>query len=280
MLYPLAPRGRPPPVPRSPPIRSTALAFLLAVLTFLAAIAVWAGLQAWPTHELRAAETAAAIEFPTPLPEPERGPLPPVEQPVQAAFTRSVPPRDGRVELSVVGVTSTRRMQVSILDAETGAPLATSQVDSAAKPIGFTGLPRGAVLAVAHEPGRSPRFAWLARALLVTNEPDTAPRVATLDVTGHPVTIRIQATAAPPARRWTPVSVALSRVDDPDWNDDAVRAVAIAFEPGSADHELELGPLAAGRYRVRMRGFEVEGDAAVEFDVPSTTLLELRGMPR
>lgn len=246
----------------------------------LTLIAIWAGLQAWPTHALRAAEIAVAFELPAPLSEPERGPLPAVQQTVEAAFARSDPPRDGRVELNLIGVTPTQRMQVSILDAATEAPLATTQVDPGTKPVGFRGLPRGAVLAVAHEPGRSPRFAWLARALLEPNEPDTGPRVGTLDVTGHPVTIRIRATATPPARRWTPVSVALSRVDDPDWNDDAVRAVAIAFAPGSADHDLELGPLAAGRYRLRMRGFELEGDPDVEFDVPSTTLLELRGMPR
>ncbi len=267
--------------PRSPPIRAAATAFLLAILTVLAGIGVWAGLRAWPAAAYlgSTADTAPGRPMPMPEREPALGPLPRVRQSVEASFTTRSSPRTASVEIALRETASLDGLTVSILDPDSGATLAKQPLPATEAPLVFTGLPHGELFAVLHESDRSPRFGWLARVVL---EPatDAGLRRAKLSAARHDVTIRLLATVLPASGRWVPLQVALARVADPQWGDGALAPIETAFGPGSSDVEVRFPALGEGRYELRFRGFTPESGETLEFAVPGAQLVEVRGAPR
>lgn len=261
---------------RRRPIRAASLALLYAVLTFLALVGAWAGLNAWPSAAVRLAEPGVGQERPAALEGPVRGPLPPLRRTVEAAFTPSGPRPEQSIELTFDGPAAGEPLSVTLLDATTNAPLAVRALDSATTQLVIAGIPGVPLVAVLHRPSASPRFAWLARVEVPAATGDAARR-ATLSRALHPATVRLITEDITADGRPRVVALALSRRDAPEWGPGAATPFEAVFENGAHEVEVALGPLGPGRYALALRGFATNPGGPLHFDLPGPARIEIVG---
>ncbi|MCC6786015.1 MAG: hypothetical protein IT457_24430 [Planctomycetes bacterium] len=263
-------------------IRAVSFAFLCAVLTVLAAIGAWAGLQAWPRAAARVATPTQEAELRAALPAPPRGPLPRVLAAAEASFEVRARPASAALRLELLGdpgADGDGALVVTLLDARSGARIASRPLGSARGALEFEAVPNVAIVAALHAATDSPRHGWLSRAAIPAAE-GTGPRAAQLDVTRTRVRVRLQSNAVDADERWSCVVLGLTRVDVPDWGGGSSTTIATGFARGQSELELELGPLGPGRYALSFGGFTPEPATPGEFAVPATSQLEIRGRPQ
>jgi hypothetical protein len=186
------------------------------------------------------------------------------------------------LRLELVGEPTTDgdgELAVTLLDARSGALIASRSLGSARGTLEFEAVPGVAIVAALHAAKDSPRHGWLSRAAIPATE-GAGPRTARLDVTCTRLRVRLQSNAVDADERWSCVILGLTRVDAPDWGAGDATTIATGFARGQSDLELELGPLGPGRYALSFGGFTPEPAAPREFEVPATSRLEIRGRPQ
>lgn len=264
---------------RRRPIRAASLALLYAVLTFLALVGGWAGLNAWPKAAPRLAEPGAGPELPAATQETPRGPLPPLRRTVEAGFAPRGPRPEQPVDLTLDGPAAGEPLSVTLLDATTNAPLAVRALDAATTQVLIDGVPDVPLVAALHRPSASPRFAWLTRVEVPAATGD-AKRRATLSRALHPLAVRLIAEDVAPDQRPRVVALALSRRDAPEWGAGAALPFEAVFQDGAHEVEVALGPLGPGRYALVLCGFATPSGGPVHFDLPGPARIEVRGQPQ
>lgn len=236
----------------------------------------WAALLAWPKSTLRAAEGGVPDSAVHALVVPPLEPLRPLARVVDASWTRPVASAARSLAVTVKwgdGLDD-GAWQVSILDAVTGAPLASKPLAGTAE-LHFADLPTTALGAVLHRPSRSPRFGWTARTEIAPSS--AAERV---DLPANPASIEVVLTAVAAADHKIPIAVRIERLDEPSYGAGLALRIEDAFAPGHSDHPLVVRDLAPGRYRLRFLGFEPSEGSSIELDAPTAAPRIIRGTPR
>ncbi|MFO1051131.1 MAG: hypothetical protein U1F36_02810 [Planctomycetota bacterium] len=256
-------------------IRAVTTVLLLALLTALMLVGAWAGLQAWPKSAPPIAGADHDPALPAPLQKPRSGPLPKVPAVIEAGFAK--PMRPGTAPLQVEVAVNSRRdeLAVAVLDAGTGATLRDVELPGDGSAIRFDDLPDTRLQVVLHARDQSPRFAWLTRSEVAAG----GERQIRLEAELQSVVLRLKATRVDANRRFVPITAHLRRVDDPTWGNTMLTPVALGFAPGSADLDLALPSLPAGRYRVEFDGFAPRSQTPIEVVIPSPSPIEVAGEP-
>jgi hypothetical protein len=239
---------------------------LALVMALTVCIGGWAGLQALgvqrPAYAKEAGGNLGQLDPGIPQPAP---PLAPRALPGDEAAPFRTRPRVGAATIELRGKLPWARGELLIRSAWSQAIERRIELTEAA-PLRIDQLRLGEHIATAVEADAGASDSWFARATFTVREAE--PVKVTLDLTGGTLGVTATDGNQPLAR----ALVALERLDDPRW----CASVPTPTDGGArllltdAKGQLTLGPLGAGRYRVRC------GDAASDVDVPGTTTVTLR----
>lgn len=239
---------------------------LALVMALTVCIGGWAGLQALgvqqPAYAKEASGNLGQLDPGIPQPAP---PLAPRAVPGDEAAPFRTRPRVGAATIELRGKLPWARAELLVRSKWSQAIERRIQLTEAA-PLRLDHLQLGEHVATVVEADAGASDSWFARATFTVRE--GAPVAVTLELGGGTLDVTVTDGNQPLPR----ALVAVERLDDPRWcapvptpSDGSARLLLT-----DAQGKLQLGPLGAGRYRVRC------GDAASEVDVPGTTALTLR----
>jgi hypothetical protein len=252
----------------------------------LVAVGLWAALLAWPESSLRAAEGGVPDTDVHALVVPPLLPLRPLARVVDANWTRPAASAGRSVAVTVTSGDGLDdgAWQVSILDAVTGASLASTPLPGSQE-LRFADLPATALRAVLHRPSRSPRFGWTARTDIAPAAEGIAPAAGgsvaeRIELPANPASIEVVLTAVAAADHKIPIAVRVERLLEPSYGAGLSLSIDDVFAPGHSEHLVVVRDLAPGRYRLRFLGFEPSEGSSIEVDAPTAAPRTIRGTPR
>ncbi len=229
-------------------------------------VALLLGLQAWQKMSPIETTTKAPMDQP---PEPVATPTPlPQWQPrAVEAVARLDTRHTGACEVRVIGHgNAVEGAVVAILDAKTGAHLATKQLGGGKLPIklSFSGIRDGKHWAVLTRDASQLRYAYLSRTKLKPHPRIPDRRTATLRGQVYDLVVRLQ--KVNPDAICHGVPILLRRSEDPDWR---YRETREREEKNDLplllltdqDGRIRLSQLGAGRYLLHAENFERTGNA-------------------
>ena len=246
----------------------TVLRILFALFAALAVcVAAWAGLCAAGIEKARLAGSASETP-PAPQAPPAVAALPRVPATADASAVRASRAR-GKLEVALRGAASTEPLVLTVFDGWSAAPIASTPVDGkalAAGRVAFDGVPLGAHRVTLARDASGARNGYLTAA----NAPVGADAArAELDVTVADLQVAVRMSGGSPA---ADVLIIAERIDDPAWHGPPAREGRTEHFFTDASGHARLGPLGAGRYRVRAPLADAPG---VEVEIPATTTATL-----
>ncbi|MEZ5967347.1 MAG: hypothetical protein R3F56_26150 [Planctomycetota bacterium] len=248
---------------------TTLIRVLIALVAALTVCVVgWAGLHAIGVKPPTVAAAPSDLQLPSPSPVPSpRANLAPFGSAVDASLSRPTARSRGEVDVELIGGTPSMDLVLRVVSGWSGAPLAQRPLDAPALADGrvrFTGVAKGS-----HWLTLVPAAAPTAASYLTRVRIDVpADARAQLDVTTHPLRVRVLRAGAPVAR----ALVRLERADDPAWMDSTQSDGDDGVAWTDADGQVGLGPLGRGSYRARVVG---ESAPTISFEVPGTAEIEI-----
>ncbi len=246
----------------------TVLRILFALFAALAVcVAAWAGLCAAGIEKARLAgkgsEAPPAPQAPAPL-----AALPRVPATADASAARATRVRD-KLEVALRGKVSPEQLVLTVFDGWSAAPIASAPVDGkalAAGRVAFAGIPLGAHRVTLARDASGARNGYLTAANAPVG-PDAAS--TELDVTVADLQVAVRHSGGAPA---ADVLVVAERIDDPAWRVPPAREGRTEHFFTDAAGHTRLGPLGAGRYRVRA---PLADAPTVEVEIPAATTATL-----
>lgn len=246
----------------------TVLRILFALFAALAVcVAAWAGLCAAGIEKARLAVSGGEAPPAPQVPGPVAA-LPHVPATADASAMRA-PRARGELEVALSGQVPTEQLVLTVFDGWSGAPIASAPVDGkalAAGRVAFGDIPLGAhrVTLAPHASAARNGYLTVANALV---GPDATR--AQLDVTVADLQVAVLDSGGAPAAG---VLVVAERIDDPAWRVPRARDGRTEHFVTDAAGQTRLGPLGAGRYRLRA---PLADAPAVEVEIPAATTATL-----
>ncbi len=255
---------------------STLVRTLLALFAAVAvSVAAWAGLCAVGIEKARVAPGPPDVP-PPPAPDVTLVPLQRVTSTTDASANR--PARGhGELHVALLGEPGTEPLVLTVFDGWSGAPLGARLLDASTQTAGrvvVADLPTGSHRVTLARNAALARTSYLTAATAKVAIPPEQAEPAELDRSTGSLSVIVLDDRGGPAAN---IVVAVERADDAAWRCPPAPEADTAHVITDANGRAKLGPLGAGRYRVRALLVDA-GAEEVSFPAVTSTTLRLRPM--